>query len=48
MKRLTRLPIALEMDINDSVYLRFIKKFKLIKEKSMKNLGGNTSANNSI
>ena len=33
---MARLNILFELDIKDSVYLRFMKKFKLNKEKSAK------------
>ena len=38
MKKLTRLPITLELDIKESSYMRFMKKFKMPKEKSTKNI----------
>jgi len=38
MRKITRLNIMLELEIKDSVYLRFLKKFKLNKDKSSKTL----------
>ena len=38
MKKLSRLPIALELEIRDSSYLKFMKKIKMGKEKSKHNL----------